>query len=369
MPVPPRKTIPAAVLRKTLLDWYDAHCRDLPWRSPPSAPPQPAYRVWLSEIMLQQTTVTAVIPYFLKFLKKWPRIENLAAADREDVLEAWAGLGYYARARNLHQCARTVMENYGGDFPADEAELRKLPGIGPYTAAAIASIAFDIPAAAVDGNVERVIARYHGLKTPLRDNKKFLKSEAEKLVFAGKARAGDFTQSLMELGATLCTPKNPQCGRCPWQGGCVAHLNGIAADLPVPPPKTVKPVRYGTVFVLFCPEKKTVFLQKRPDDGLLGGMTEFPSTPWNETPPKTGKDIKKYLPQTVKTAEWQVLPEEIVHHFTHFTLRLSVWQGCGTESSAENRQSWVPAAEVEQRALPGVMQKVWRAALESFKRK
>src|SRR5262245_26596950 len=255
-----------------LLAWYDRHRRSLPWRARPGERPDP-YRVWLSEIMLQQTTVKAVAPYFVRFLARWPTVQALAAAPLDDVLRLWAGLGYYARARHLHACAKVVVERYGGRFPASEVELGALPGIGPYTAAAIAAIAFDVPAAAVDGNVERVVARLFAIDQELPA----IRSLAERLSPA--ARAGDFAQALMDLGATLCTPKRPACALCPWMGACAARLRGDPETFPRKAPKVQGRLRRGAAFVAVRADG-CVLLRSRPPKGLLGGMTEVPRNEW-----------------------------------------------------------------------------------------
>jgi len=355
-------------LRHAVLAWYGTHHRSLPWRSPPGALAPPAYHVWLSEIMLQQTVVKAVIPYFLKFTQQWRNIEDLAAAPLDDVLTAWAGLGYYARARNLHKCAKIITQDYGGAFPSTPAELQKLPGIGPYTAAAIASIAFGIPAAAVDGNVERVLTRYHAITTPIRDNKKQLKAYAEKLVLAGDKNAGDVTQALMELGATLCTPTKPDCPVCPWQKTCLAFQQGIADQLPQRAPKQAKPERHGTVFFLTGEETGKLLLQKRPESGLLGGMMEFPSTPWHDAPYHKEQDIMAHFPLPNATpAAFKKIPGLVTHHFTHFTLHLTVWQSSIPEKISSDRLFWAAQDELDKYALPSVMKKLHTHALKENK--
>ncbi|HYU11045.1 MAG TPA: A/G-specific adenine glycosylase, partial [Stellaceae bacterium] len=258
-----------------LLAWYDRHRRDLPWRSPAGTRADP-YRVWLSEIMLQQTTVVTVAPYFDRFVARWPDIRALAAASLDEVLHEWQGLGYYARARNLHACARAVVARHGGYFPENPAQLRALPGIGDYTAAAIAAIAFDHGSAAVDGNVERVVARLFAVVEPLPAAKPRLKALATALVPA--RRAGDFAQAMMDLGATLCTPRRPRCVLCPWREACAARAAGIADNLPARLDKPERPWRYGVVFWLSRGDG-AVLLRRRPEKGLLGGMIELPSTP------------------------------------------------------------------------------------------
>ncbi|MDH3665878.1 MAG: A/G-specific adenine glycosylase [Paracoccaceae bacterium] len=297
-----------------LLHWYDRHHRTMPWRVAPDqrvagVRPEP-YHVWLSEVMLQQTTVAAVRDYFVNFTRRWPTVAALAAAPRDDVLAAWAGLGYYARARNLHACAQAVADA-GGRFPEIEEGLRALPGIGPYTAAAIAAIAFDEPAAVVDGNVERVMARLFAETDPLPGVKDRLKSHAAGLT--PSHRPGDYAQAVMDLGATICTPRQPACGICPWGADCRASAQGIAEHLPARAPKKVKPVRHGTAY-LAIDRAGRVLTVRRPESGLLGGMLALPSTDWAEAPPE---------PAPPFAADWQPLGE-VRHTFTHFHLRLAV---------------------------------------------
>ena len=263
---------------RALLAWYDRDRRILPWRAAPGVAPDP-YRVWLSEIMLQQTTVKAVLPRYADFLRRWPDVTALAAAELGEVLAAWAGLGYYARARNLHACAREVVARHGGRFPATEAELRTLPGIGDYTAAAISAIAFGARATPIDGNIERVVARLFAVATPLPAAKPEIRSLA--LALTPDERAGDFAQSLMDLGATLCSPRRPACGLCPVVSGCEAHAQGLAEVLPYRDAKTERPTRRGVAFVALR-DDGAVLLRERPLKGLLGGMLETPSSPWTE---------------------------------------------------------------------------------------
>src|SRR5947199_697378 len=250
-----------------VLAWYDRHRRELPWRALPGETADP-YRVWLSEIMLQQTTVVTVAPYFARFVARWPDVRSLAAANLDEVLHEWQGLGYYARARNLHACARVVVERHGGDFPDDPAALRALPGIGDYTAAAIAAIAFDHPSAAVDGNVERVVARLLAIDEPLPQAKPKLRALAAALV--PERRAGDFAQALMDLGAVLCTPRRPRCVLCPWRERCAAAAAGIAEELPVMAEKPQRPLRYGVAFWLARADGP-VIPRPRSEHGLLSG--------------------------------------------------------------------------------------------------
>src|SRR5260370_25377435 len=263
-----------------LLAWYDCHRRRLPWRAPVGVAPDP-YRVWLSEIMLQQTSVATVSPYFDRFVARWPNISALASASLDEVLHLWQGLGYYARARNLHACARAVVARHAGVFPGDPADLRALPGIGDYTAAAIAAIAFDRREAAIDGNVERVVARLYAVREPLPAAKPRLRALARALV--PECRAGDFGQAMMDLGATICTPLRPRCVLCPWRTGCTAATAGLTEALPARTEKPERPLRFGVVFWLTRPDG-AVLLRRRPERGLLGGMIEIPSTPWRATP-------------------------------------------------------------------------------------
>jgi A/G-specific adenine glycosylase len=345
-----------------LLDWYDRERRDLPWRSKRGRRSDP-YRVWLSEIMLQQTTVKAVIPYYERFLARWPTVEKLAAADLEEVLAAWAGLGYYSRARNLHKCAQAVVADHGGQFPRSEAGLLGLPGIGPYTAAAIAAIAFGEAATPVDGNIERVVSRLFAFKQPLPSAKRELKRLAASLT--PQRRAGDFAQAMMDLGATVCSPKRPSCLMCPLQQDCHAHALGIEEQLPVKLAKQDRPVRYGTAF-LALREDGHVLLRKRPEAGLLGGMLEIPSTDWGDD----------WLPvdlaltaQPVKADWWQV-PGVVSHTFTHFKLEMMVLRAIvPTDASLTfwadaERCRWVPRRELHNAAVPSVMAKAIQHALK-----
>lgn len=346
MPSAPQK--PA----RLLLDWYDRHARALPWRALPDETPEP-YHVWLSEIMLQQTTVTTVKPYFEKFLQLFPTVKDLAAAQDDAVMAAWAGLGYYSRARNLLKCARLVAQEYDGVFPDNEEALLRLPGIGPYTAAAIAAIAFNQPAAPVDGNIERVLARLYALQTPLPALKPEVKAKNEKLV--PQDRPGDFAQAMMDLGATLCTPKRPDCLLCPWQEICTARKNNIQETLPKRAPKKPKPERRGTVFWLEN-NKGEVLLHRRPDKGLLGGMLCFPSTGWD-----AANDTE--LPH-ILADEWTTLEAEVVHVFTHFRLTLNV-KARNAPSGFKKPQDhiWLHPREFASAALPSLMTKLWKAVL------
>jgi A/G-specific adenine glycosylase len=339
-----------------LLAWYDRARRALPWRARGRGRPD-AYRVWLSEIMLQQTTVKAVIPYFEAFLQRWPTVEALAAASLEEVLAAWAGLGYYTRARNLHLCARLVAERHGGRFPRSEAELLTLPGIGRYTAAAIAAIAFGARATPVDGNIERVIARLHAVEAPLPGAKPELRRLAETLTPA--RRAGDHAQALMDLGATVCTPGRPSCLVCPVARWCAGRARGIVALLPVRRAKAERPLRL-TVAFLALRRDGLVLLRRRPAAGLLGGMLELPSTEWMDTLPP----VERALREAPVAAEWLTVPGRVAHTFTHFRLEALV---CRAVVPAETelappadpaRCRWVARRDLDAAALPSVMRKL-----------
>ncbi len=355
---------------RRLLAWYRAHARVLPWRAGPGKAAPDPYPVWLSEIMLQQTTVVTVEPYFRDFLARWPRLGDLAAAPLDAVLAAWAGLGYYARARNLHACARELCADHGGRFPDTEAALRALPGIGPYTAAAIAAIAFGRRASVVDGNVERVVARLFAVETPLPGAKAELRRLAEGLLpeepaegrFPEKTEGafpyGDFAQAMMELGATVCLPKRPRCGLCPLAGDCRAHAVGRTEALPRRAPKPARPTRRGVAFWLTRPDG-AVLLRRRPESGLLGGMMEVPSTEWREADWAPAEA----LASAPLTADWRALPGLVRHGFTHFRLELEVWAGATSGGAAEGR--WILPADLAAAALPTVMRKVARHALEA----
>lgn len=333
---------------QSLLDWYDRHRRRLPWRAEGGRRGDP-YHVFLSEIMLQQTTVKAVGPYFTAFLARWPRVADLAAAPLEEVLSAWAGLGYYARARNLHACAKAIVERHDGVFPADEAALLALPGIGPYTAAAIAAIAFDLPASPVDGNIERVVSRLYAVDTPLPKAKPRIKALAAALTPA--RRPGDFAQAMMDLGATICTPRTPVCALCPYMRACAAQAEGAPARYPVKPPKAAKPARAGIAFLLVRADG-AVLLRTRAGTGLLAKMTEVPSTPWGDEPANTAGHVPL-------NAQWRVMPEPVRHVFTHFSLELTVWRADvpgTTPAPADHR--WVKPQDFDAEALPSLMRKV-----------
>jgi A/G-specific adenine glycosylase len=325
---------------RALLCWYAVDKRRLPWRAEGGARPDP-YRVWLSEVMLQQTTVAAVKPYFETFMVRWPTIKALAAAEDGEVMAAWAGLGYYARARNLLACARAVAAGHDGRFPEEEAELRKLPGIGPYTAAAIAAIAFGKRAVAVDGNVERVVSRLFAVGTPLPAARPQLRALAETLV--PDDGAGDFAQAMMDLGATICTPRNPDCGRCPVNAWCAAHAEGDPARYPRKTPKAAKPRREGIAYWL--EHKGDVLLVRRPAKGLLGGMLALPT-------------------DAPADARWREAGA-VDHVFTHFALTMRLL--C---AKTEERPAgiWWPADRLAEAGLPTLFAKLamrgaeWRQA-------
>jgi A/G-specific adenine glycosylase len=345
-----------------LLDWYDRERRDLPWRAKKRKKADP-YGVWLSEIMLQQTTVKAVIPFYQRFLERWPTVFDLAAAPVNDVMAAWAGLGYYSRARNLHKCAQVIVRDLGGQFPSTEAGLLPLPGVGPYTAAAIAAIAFGQPATPVDGNIERVISRLFAVRHPLPGAKKELKRLAATLT--PHRRAGDFAQAMMDLGAAICTPKRPSCLMCPLQADCAAHAAGIEAQLPVKLGKTERPGRYGIAFLVLR-EDGHVLLRRRPAAGLLGGMLEVPSTDWLDDwvpmePACGGAPVH---------ADWWPVPGTVMHVFTHFRLELQVLRAIVPVDASltfwadPDRCEWVARRDLDGAALPSVMRKVIAHALK-----
>ena len=339
-----------------LLAWYDRHRRALPWRALPGRRADP-YHVWLSEIMLQQTTVAAVKPYFETFLARWPTVHDLAAAPSEAVMAAWAGLGYYARARNLHACAQAVRRDHGGVFPASEAGLRALPGIGAYTAAAVAAIAFGIPSTVVDGNVERVMARLTDLAEPLPQAKATIAALTTPLV--PDDRPGDFAQATMDLGATICTPRSPACGICPWADPCRARRAGTIAERPVKASKKARPTRYGAAFWLVSDGH--VLLVRRPDSGLLGGMLALPSSDWRETP----RPDNQVLAAAPTRTDWTPVGSGVRHVFTHFALALSVYAGVASSRPAGAEGTWVPVARALDAGLPSVMAKAAKLALSA----
>jgi A/G-specific adenine glycosylase len=349
-----------------LLAWYDINRRDLPWRAKPGEAIDP-YRVWLSEIMLQQTTVQAVAGYYRKFIARWPTVGALAKAPLDDVLAAWAGLGYYARARNLHKAAKLVAGDLSGKFPDTAEELRKLPGVGAYTAGAVSAIAYGAREAAMDANAERVVARLFAVEEPLPGAKAKLLALGKSLV--PERRAGDFAQALMDLGAGICTTKRPTCGNCPWTNDCEARKRGIAETLPAKAPKRARPLRRGAAFVA-RDGRGAVLLVKRLEKGLLGGMLQPPLGPWGEEFPSA----KEALAQAPFRAAWKKLPGLVRHGFTHFELEIEVWtaevkkkeklDGRVKPGHDELEIQWVSAAKLKDAALPTVMRKIIAHALD-----
>lgn len=332
--------------RAALLQWYDAHQRTLPWRSLAREHPRGdlrAYYVWLSEIMLQQTTVPAVMPYFLRFIDAWPDVNALAGADEDSIMQAWAGLGYYSRARNLHRCARMVAHDLGGRFPDTEEGLLTLPGVGPYTAAAIASIAFDRPATVIDGNVDRIIVRLHALRDPIRVVKPDIRRLAVPYFIRPEddSRAGDFAQAMMDLGATICTPKKPACALCPVRASCSAAALGIAAELPAPPATKIRPMRAAIAYVI-TDEAGRVMIEKRPEKGLLAGTYGLPCTPW--------RDIDR-----------RPAAAAIRHVFTHFELYLDIAYAKAGDLpaglAADMNILWATREDISAMGFPSLFQK------------
>mgnify|MGYP001281146625 CR=1 FL=1 len=340
-------------LRERLLAWYDRERRVLPWRALPGETPDP-YRIWVSEIMLQQTTAAAVAPFFARFMGLWPRVEDLAAADLDAVLHAWQGLGYYARARNLHACARAVAAA-GGRFPKSEDELRRLPGVGAYTAAAVAAIAFGRAAVPVDGNVVRVLARLDAIDEPLPAARAAIEARARAL--AREHRAGDFAQALMDLGATVCTPRRPRCPVCPWSGRCLAFARGNPEAYPKKAAKKERPIRHAAAFWLERADG-AVLLRRRPATGLLGGMMEVPSTDWRDRP-WSMEDARASAPAP---ARWVCLPGGVGHTFTHFHLEVVVLAArCSAGAAADG--IWARPDGLGEHALPTLMKKIASHAL------
>jgi A/G-specific adenine glycosylase len=343
-----------------LLAWYDRHRRALPWRALPGEPADP-YRVWLSEIMLQQTTVTAVRPYFLNFVARYPSVTALAAAELEDVLRLWAGLGYYARARNLHACAREIVACHGGNFPDREQELLALPGIGPYTAAAIAAIAFGRKASPVDGNIERVVARLYAVEAALPDAKPAIRTLAASLT--PDRRPGDFAQAMMDLGATICTPKAPACGLCPVMGTCAARRLRDPESFPRRARKRAGRLRRGAAFVAIRADGH-ILVRRRATKGLLGGMTEVPTTAWTSefdesralalAPRFGGRNGT-----SAQRVAWRRVAGVVTHVFTHFPLELVVYAARLPQSlAAPDGMRWLASEEIAGAALPSLMRKV-----------
>ncbi len=322
-----------------LLDWYDAHARTLPWRAPPGANAADPYAVWLSEVMLQQTTVAAVVPRFTAWIARWPDVASLAAAPEEEVMAAWAGLGYYARARNLIAAARAVVADHGGRFPDTEAHLRALPGLGDYTAAAIAAIAFGRRAVVVDANVKRVVARlFAAAPGEVRDHTETITPDA---------RAGDFAQAMMDLGATICTPRRPRCLLCPLRDDCAAYASGDPEAWPIRPEKKARPVRHGTIFWLRRGDE--VLLVRRPPKGLLGGMRALPTGPWSDTPPD--------MADAPAAAGWTLLDASVTHVFTHFRLECRLAAAAIGAQEAHHDGEWWPVDALDRAGLPTLFAK------------
>lgn len=350
MSVPKSKPIAPALLR-----WYDTHRRVMPWRAPAGVTPNPYY-VWLSEIMLQQTTVATVGPYFKKFVTRWPTLKKLAAATEDEVLAAWSGLGYYSRARNLHKCAQVLVTEHNAQMPHDVASLLRLPGVGPYTSAAIAAIAFDQPANVVDSNVERVMARLFAVTTPLPQAKKELTAVAATLV--PQKRAGDYAQALMDLGATVCTPKNPRCSSCPLVKSCSANAGGTPALYPRRMKKAKVPEKSTVAYVVTRGDK--VLLRQRAATGLLARMSEVPND-------GLVKKALAKLPMKIKARDWQTVPMPVDHVFSHFRLTLQVKIARlkprpAPATALPAPYFWASIETLEQQALPTVMRKVLLAA-------
>lgn len=351
MPVSPASQQTITIDAEAVLAWYDRHARVLPWRVSPAdrargVLPDP-YGVWLSEVMLQQTTIPAVVNYYARFLSLWPTVEALAAAPLDAVLVEWAGLGYYARARNLHACAIAVVERFGGRFPTSSADLLTLPGIGPYTAAAIASITGDEQVAVVDGNVDRVVARYLALEVPVRDAKDLVRATVQQAV---PPRAGDFAQALMDIGATICAPRGTSCMFCPIRPGC----SGTRRDplrYPVKAAKPERPVRYGHAFVM-RDGAGDIYLRARPPKGLLAKMTETPGSDWTGTVSPPAYPV---------VADWRH-HGQIVHVFTHFRLELEIWSATVPDPTSLADGWWTSPAELGAEALPSLYRKVLAAA-------
>lgn len=344
-------------LSDSLLAWYDRHARIMPWRTGPAERakgirPDP-YAVWLSEVMLQQTTVAAVKDYFRRFLTRWPTVTDLAAEADAEVMGEWAGLGYYARARNLLKCARAVTNSHGGRFPDTRDALLQLPGIGPYTASAIAAIAYDEPATVVDGNVERVLSRLFHVETPLPAAKPELTELAARLTPA--VRPGDHAQAVMDLGATICTPTSPACGICPWMAPCAARAAGVQGDLPRKTPKKPKPTRFGYAYIVRRSDGAWL-LEQRPDKGLLGGMLGWPGSDWSDAPQE----------DPPLEAEWRDPGAQVRHTFTHFHLRLALRMADVPEDAMPDRGAFVPHPAFRPASLPTVMRKAYDLAAKAF---
>src|SRR5712672_38421 len=347
----------------SLLAWYDRHRRRLPWRALPGEPSD-AYRVWLSEIMLQQTTVKAVGPYFEKFMARWPDVASLGRSSLDDVLRMWAGLGYYSRARNLHACAVTVLRDHGGVFPDTEQGLQALPGIGPYTAAAIAAIAFGRRTMPVDGNIERVVSRLFAVEEPLPQAKPLIKQLATTLLACAgdeksragdeESRAGDSAQALMDLGSSICTPKKPACALCPLNDDCVGRARGDQETFPRKAAKKTGALRRGAAFVITRGDE--LLVRTRLERGLLGGMTEVPGSDWLAA--QDDKAALKRAPTLKGVSRWHRKAGVITHVFTHFPLELAVYTATvPARARPPEGMRWVPIATLRDEALPNLMRK------------
>lgn len=360
-----------APFASSMLGWYEKYARSLPWRDKNlQNDSEHAYYVWLSEIMLQQTTVTAVIPYFLKFIERWPRVRDLANAESDEIMQAWAGLGYYSRARNLHKCAQSISEDFDGVFPQDQLSLKQLPGIGDYTSAAITSIAFNKPAVVIDGNIDRIITRLHAIKKPIREAKKEIR-EIANLYFGESGllqvsedqypyKYRDFPQSLMDLGASICTPKSPKCHSCPVIDYCEAKKSNLQNELPTKAVRKKKPSRHGYVYWIEN-ENGEVMIHKRPDKGLLASTHGFPTTQWNDISETIGHlDI-------FCSANFRKYPDSVKHVFTHFDLSLHLFQGKVSQDAVKTEEGqefyWISRQDIEKIGLPSLFQKVLNFAI------
>lgn len=335
---------------EAILSWYDRCRRELPWRASPGEEADP-YRVWLAEIMLQQTTVAAVKPYYAAFLSRWPDIGALAQADLVEILKAWAGLGYYARARHLHACAKIIVSDFDGRFPRTEAELRGLPGIGAYSAAAVAAIAFGERVAAIDGNATRVLARLFAINDPLPKAAPIIKLKAGALV--PSHRPGDFAQALMDLGAMVCSPRQPSCALCPLSKLCLGHARSVVEALPRRGEPRPRRERHGAVFYIERGDRG-VLIRNRPPYGLLGGMAELPSTRWDPA-----FDEAKALRDAPLRGRYHKLEPAVTHVFTHFRLTLFIFATrVGNSRRAPGGHRWVEFRDLGEEALPSLMRKV-----------
>lgn len=344
------KHILSQQLRNDLLHWYDQHGRNLPWRVKGSVKPNP-YHVWLSEMMLQQTTVVTVSPYFHAFLEKWPTLKDLSQATQDQILVAWQGLGYYARARNLHKCAQLIVQEGRGTLPCEKEELIKLPGIGIYMSAAIAAIAFNKPVVPVDGNVIRVLTRLHAFKKSFSKAKDPILELAD--TFAHPDRPGDFAQALMDLGAMICLPKGPHCARCPWQQNCLAFQEGRPEQYPIKEPKKEKPTRYAIAFIM-RDDSQRILIRKRPEKGLLAGLYEVPTTEWSLNQDEVAQEGMQFLSK-MSQPEYK---GRVKHTFTHFHLKMDVYTLTAQKLQSKQNEIWIRLQDLAQYALPTLMKKV-----------